>query len=163
MPRPCLAGILLFSFNPNAPENVVSPNRHRVNTLDAAKAEFHWLNQKGKSGWKKYRSAASKGRPNGANRIRRREWRTFLAGVAALKAAALWRSSGRTRLPRSKKARSDTGEMEMDLQDQKRPGILIPAIPGMPPERFFIWLASSSSTRREASFTAARTRSCSIS
>ncbi len=31
----------------------------------------------------------------------------------------------------------------------------MPAIPGMPPARFFIWLASSSSTRRDASFTAA--------
>src|SRR5258707_9295343 len=33
----------------------------------------------------------------------------------------------------------------------------------MPPPRFFIWLASSSSTRRDASFTAARIKSCSIS
>src|SRR6266704_1375735 len=39
----------------------------------------------------------------------------------------------------------------------------MPAIPGMPPARFFIWLASSSSTRRDTSFTAARIKSCSIS
>lgn len=55
-------------------------------------------------------------------------------------------------------------EEELPKRDgQKRPGILMLPNPGMPPERFLIWLASSSSTRREASLTAARTRSCNIS
>jgi hypothetical protein len=47
--------------------------------------------------------------------------------------------------------------------NQNRPGIFSPARPGRPLERLFIWLASSSSTRREASLTAARMRSCNIS
>lgn len=46
---------------------------------------------------------------------------------------------------------------------QKRPGIFMPITPGRPPVRSFTCLESSSSTRRLASFTAARISSCSIS
>jgi hypothetical protein len=55
------------------------------------------------------------------------------------------------------------GKLCGESEGQNNPGIFNPAMPGNPPAMLFIWLANSSSTRLDASFTAARTRSCNIS